>query len=53
MYYQMNVATDVYRDTVKRAEAKAARNWRFREIKTPEAKFLTAALTSVLGLFIR
>jgi hypothetical protein len=36
-----------------RAERKAAENHRFRELKTPEAKVLTAVVTSVLGLFLR
>jgi hypothetical protein len=35
------------------AERKAEEHHRFREIKTPEAKVLTAVITSVLGLFIR
>ena len=53
MYYEANVATEIYRDQVERAERKAAESWRFRKIRSPESKFLTAAITSVLGLFIR
>jgi hypothetical protein len=44
---------DVAKERTARAERKAAESHRFREIKTPEAKVLTAIVTSVLGLFIR
>ena len=53
VYFETNIAADIYRDEVKRAERKSAEKYRFRDIKTPEAKALTAVLTSVLGLFIR
>ena len=53
MYFEANVASEVYRDQIKRAERQAALNWRFRKFRSPESKFLTAAITSVLGLFIR
>jgi hypothetical protein len=36
-----------------RAERRAAENYRFRELKAPEAKVLTAVITSVLSLFLR
>ena len=36
-----------------RAERKAGENHRFRDFKTPEAKVLTAIVTSVMSLFIR
>ncbi|MBN1641569.1 MAG: hypothetical protein JXA09_10060 [Anaerolineae bacterium] len=42
-----------YRERIKRAEHAATNQWRFRNIKSPETKFLTAVVTSVLGLFIR
>jgi hypothetical protein len=41
------------KERTARAERKAEEHHRFREIKTPEAKVLTAVITSVLGLFLR
>ena len=38
---------------ISRAERRAAENHRFRELRTPEAKVLTAIITSVIGLFLR
>jgi hypothetical protein len=44
---------DAAKDRTARAERKAEEHHRFREIKSPEAKVLTAIVTSVLGLFVR
>lgn len=51
--YEGYVATQTYRDTIRLAEREAARRWRFRHLKTPESKVLTAVITSVLALFVR
>jgi hypothetical protein len=53
MLYEAYVAADAAKDRIKRAERKAAENWRFRHIKSPESKIATAIITSVLGLFLR
>jgi hypothetical protein len=45
--------SDAAKLETSRAERKAAEKHRFREFQTPEAKVLTAVVTSVLGLFIR
>ncbi|HUT19117.1 MAG TPA: hypothetical protein VM366_08150 [Anaerolineae bacterium] len=46
-------ATEVAKLETAQAERRAAESHRFRDIKTPEAKVLTAIITSVLGLFLR
>jgi hypothetical protein len=51
-YGNMWSANEAAKLETLRAERRAAENYRFREIKTPEAKVLTAVITSVLGLFI-
>jgi hypothetical protein len=53
MFYEGYVASQVYKDEIKRVERKAADNWRFRHFKSPEARVATAIITSILGLFIR
>ena len=53
MEFEGYVASEVYRERIKRADREATEVWRFRNHRTPEAKFLTAVVTSVLGLFIR
>lgn len=45
--------SEAYKGEIARAERKAAEAHRFRELRTPEARVLTAVITSVLGLFIR
>jgi hypothetical protein len=52
MDFEGYVASQIYREEIKRADREASRVWRFRNHRTPEAKFLTAVVTSVLGLFI-
>jgi hypothetical protein len=46
-------ANDAAKLEIAQAERRAAEVHRFRDIKTPEAKVLTAIITSVLGLFLR
>jgi hypothetical protein len=46
-------ANDAAKLETREAERRAAKNHRFRELRTPEAKVLTAIVTSVLGLFVR
>ena len=53
MYYEGYVASLIAKDSTQRAERQATMNWRFRHLKSREAKVALAALTSVLGLFIR
>jgi hypothetical protein len=53
MYFEADIATQIAKDTTKRAARQAAMNWRFRHLKSRETKIALAALTSVLGLFIR
>ena len=53
MYYEFFVAADEVRARTKRAEKKAAENWRFRHLKSKESQILTAIVTNVLGLFLR
>jgi hypothetical protein len=47
------VENDVYQTTEKLLNRKARYAWRFRHLKSKEAKVATAILTSVLNLFIR
>jgi hypothetical protein len=51
--YETYVGSEIGKLRTERAEQQAARNWRFREIKTPAAKAATALLTSVLSFLIR
>ena len=53
MGFEGYVSSQYYRDTIRDTERRAANKWRFRKHQTPEAKVLTAVITSVLGLFIR
>ncbi len=53
MFYEGYVASLVSKDETRRAERQATMNWRYRHIKSKEAKVALAALTSLLGLFIR
>lgn len=53
MYFESTVASDIYRLEEQQNERKAAFNWRTRHFKSKEAQVLTAALASVLRLFIR
>ena len=53
MLYEGYVAGEIAKLNTRRAERKAAENWRFRHLKTRETKVLTAVLASVLGLFLR
>ena len=53
MFYEGYIATEISRFETKRAERKAAENWRFRHLKTKESQVLTAIVTSVLQLFLR
>ena len=47
------VEKDVYQTTEKILNRKARDAWRFRHLKSQEAKIATAVLTSILNLFIR
>lgn len=53
MFFQGEVERAVYQSNEKFLNRNAERAWRFRHLKTPEAKIAAAILTSVLGLFIR
>jgi hypothetical protein len=53
MYFNGYVENDVYQTTEKLLNRKAKNAWRFRHLKSREAKIATAILTSVLNLFIR
>jgi hypothetical protein len=46
-------AVEIGKMRIKRAERKAAENWRFRHLKSKESKVLAAVLTNVRGFFRR
>jgi hypothetical protein len=46
-------ASEAYKLREARAERKATERHRYRDLKTPEAKVLTAVITSIMGLFLR
>jgi hypothetical protein len=52
-YFEGTVASDLYKLEEARIERKAALNWRTRHMKSREAQVLSAALTSILHLFVR
>jgi hypothetical protein len=52
MYFAV-IASDIAKGNIQHAEEQAARNWRFRQLKSREARFVVAALTAILGLFVR
>jgi hypothetical protein len=53
MFYEGYVASLISKDYTQQAERQATMNWRSRHLKSREAKVALAALTSLLGLFIR
>lgn len=53
MYGDLYSASEATKLRVERAERQAAKNWRFRGLKTKEQVVLTSVITSVLGLFLR
>ena len=53
MYFDPFTASDIAKDNIQQAGRRAGRNWRFRRFKSREARFAVAALTSILGLFVR
>lgn len=53
MYFDSYIAGDIYRIEEPLVNRRAERAWRFRHLKSREAKIATAILTSVLNLFIR
>jgi hypothetical protein len=53
MYFDPQIAVDIYKTEEPLVTKNAQRSWRFRHIRSKEAKIATAVLTSVLNLFIR
>ena len=53
MLYEGFIASDVWKMETKRAERRAAENWRFRHLKSKESQVLTAIVANVLQLFLR
>ena len=53
MLFEGYVASDIAKLETKRAERKAAENWRFRHFKSRESQVMTAIVTNVLQLFLR
>jgi hypothetical protein len=51
--FEAYVGSEVGKLRVQAAEHSASRNWRFREIKTREAKVATALLTSIVSFLVR
>jgi hypothetical protein len=51
--FETYVGSEIGKIRTERAERQAAKNWRYREVKTPAAKAATALLTSVLSFLIR
>jgi hypothetical protein len=53
MYFNGQIANDIYKIEEPLTLKRAQRAWRFRHLKSKETKIATAILTSVLNLFIR
>ena len=53
MLFEGYVAAYVAKTQTALAERRAAENFRFRNHSTPESKALTAAVTTLLALFVR
>lgn len=53
MYFDPYVIGNLYKIEEPLINKRAERAWRFRHLKSREAKIATAILTSVLNLFIR
>ena len=51
--FETYVGSEIGKLRVQEAERKAASRWRFRNLKTPEAKAATALLTSIVSFLVR
>ena len=51
--FETYVGSEIGKLRVHEAERRAVKNWRFRKIKTPEAKAATALLTSIVSFLVR
>jgi hypothetical protein len=51
--FEEYIGNEVGKIRVEEAERNAARNWRFRDIKTPQAKAVNALLTSIVSFLVR
>lgn len=51
--FEAYVGSEVGKLRVQEAERKAVWKWRFREIRTPEAKAVNALLTSIVSFLVR
>ena len=52
MYFGETFHNDATRLEMAQASREAARNWRFRNLKSKERKVFAAMLTTVLRLFV-
>ena len=53
MNFDPYLATEIYKTELPLKTKRAQQAWRFRHLRSREAKIATAILTSVLNLFIR
>jgi hypothetical protein len=51
--FETYVGSEIGKLRVQAAEQRATKRWRFRKIKTPEAKAATALLTSIVSFLVR
>ena len=51
--YESYIGSEIGKLELREAEQKAVRNWRFRKLKTPQAKAATALLTSIVSFLVR
>ena len=53
MYFEQIIGSDIAKWETRRAERRAAENWRFRHLRPRTSKVVAAILSSVVNLFVK